>query len=67
MYSMKSIADKMVEENPHQKEEFFEWLETNPQFENYVRMRMKFFYIKSPYHDDIFNLHPGIRIEEIYN
>jgi hypothetical protein len=64
MYSMLPIAEKMVQENPKLKDEFFKWLSENPQYENNPRARMRFFYKRSPYFDKTFNLYPVRRVEE---
>nr|WP_319776218.1 M14 family metallopeptidase [uncultured Sphaerochaeta sp.] len=64
MYSMLPVAEKMVKENPELKDEFYKWLADNPQFKNDARERMRFFYKRSPYFDNTFNLYPVRRVEE---
>ncbi len=63
-YSMEPIASKMAEDNPNLKEEFLKKVEEDEKFRNSARLRLDFFYQRSPYFDKQLNVYPVMRVIE---
>ncbi len=62
-YAMEPIAKKMLAENPELRREFEERLK-DPEFAGNARARLQFFYNRSPYYDQTFNVYPVLRLSE---
>jgi hypothetical protein len=61
-YVMAEIALKMHEENPDLRQEFARKLASDSAFAASPRERLSFFYERSPYFDDHFNVYPVRRL-----
>ncbi len=62
-YVMEKVAAEMLENDPALKKEFEEKLASDEKFKNDPDARLNFFYEKSPYSDEKFNIYPVMRIE----
>lgn len=62
-YAMEPIAAAMLEKDPALKREFEERLK-EPEFANNPRLRLAFFYDRSPFADARLNKYPVIRVSE---
>jgi hypothetical protein len=63
LYVMEPIAREMIEENPLLPSEFEQWLEENPDARDNPYQRLYFFYQRSPYYDDQYNVYPVMRVK----
>ncbi len=63
LYVMEPIAREMIRKNPGLRDEFEQWLEENPDVRENPYQRMYFFYQRSPYYDEQFNVYPVMRVE----
>ncbi len=63
LYVMEPIAREMIREKPGLRDEFEQWLEENPDVRENPYQRMYFFYQRSPYYDEQFNVYPVMRVE----
>ncbi|MDF1610694.1 M14 family metallopeptidase [Stygiobacter electus] len=61
-YSMEPIAQKMVVDNPKLKEEFENYVNSDPKIKENPRRRLNFFYERSPYFDNQLNIYPILRV-----
>ncbi|MFZ5948923.1 MAG: M14 family metallopeptidase [Stygiobacter sp.] len=61
-YSMEPIAQKMVVDNPKLKEEFENYVNSDPKIKENPRRRLNFFYERSPYFDNQLNIYPTLRV-----
>lgn len=61
-YAMGPIAEKMLRENPKLNEEFQKLLSEDEEFRNSQRRRLDYFYERSPYFDEKYNLYPIYRV-----
>lgn len=61
-YSMEPVAEKMSMDNPGLKKEFLKKIEEDEKFRNSAYERLNFFYERSPYFDNKFNVYPVMRI-----
>ncbi len=61
-YSMEPIAQKMIDENPELKKEFLDRVAQDEKFSKSMRQRLYFFYKRSPYFDEKYNLYPIMRV-----
>ncbi len=64
MYSMEPIARKMYESNPELKKEFDAKVASDSTFAKNPRARLNWFYERSPYLDDHWNVYPVMRVVE---
>jgi len=63
LYVIEPIAQEMIQENPELKDEFEQWLSDNPEVEDNPYQRLNFFYERSPYYDEQWNVYPVMRVE----
>jgi hypothetical protein len=63
-YVMERLAEEMLKNNPELKKEFEEKIKTDEAFRNNQRVRLDFFYERSPYSDKQLNVYPILRIEK---
>jgi hypothetical protein len=61
-YVMEPIARRMLAEDPELKQEFEEKLRTDPEFAKSPGARLNFFYQRSPYWDERYNVYPVARL-----
>lgn len=61
-YKMEPVAKKMMEENPDLREEFEQKLTEDESFRNNYWRRLYFFYERSPYYDEKYNVYPVMRV-----
>jgi len=61
-YSMEPIAREMADNNPSLKNEFLKKLESDENFRNNENARLNFFYERSEYYDEKYNVYPVLRI-----
>jgi hypothetical protein len=61
-YAMEPIARRMLAEDPELKREFEEKLRSDEEFAKSPRARLHFFYRRSPYWDETYNLYPVARL-----
>jgi hypothetical protein len=59
---MEPIAQKMIDENPELKKEFLDRVAQDEKFSKSMRQRLYFFYKRSPYFDEKYNLYPIMRV-----
>ncbi len=63
LYVMEPIAQEMIQEAPALKDEFEQWLDENPEVRDNPYQRLHFFYERSPYYDEQWNVYPVLRVE----
>lgn len=63
LYVMEPLAREMIRENPALESEFEQWLEDNPDVKDNPFQRLYFFYQRSPYYDEKYNVYPVMRVE----
>ncbi|MCX7875328.1 MAG: M14 family metallopeptidase [Melioribacteraceae bacterium] len=64
-YSMEPIAQKMVRDNPKLKDEFENYINSDPKIKENPRRRLNFFYERSPYFDKQLNVYPILRVIKV--
>jgi hypothetical protein len=62
-YVMEKVAQKMIENDIELKDEFETRLGDNDEFKKDANARLNFFYERSPYYDNHFNVYPVMRVE----
>jgi len=63
LYVMEPLAREMLRENPGLQSEFEQWLQDNSDVKDNPFQRMYFFYQRSPYYDEKYNVYPVMRVE----
>jgi hypothetical protein len=63
LYVMEPLAREMIRENPGLQSEFEQWLQDHPDMKDNPFQRLYFFYQRSPYYDEKYNVYPVMRVE----
>ena len=62
-YAMEPYAKKMLAEDPALRAEFEKKLAEDEEFAGSVRARLRWFYERSPFFDQVFNRYPVVRLD----